>query len=735
MTKKALHSLLLVTLTVLLFITTMPINTAAYKTVITPGGSVSSILEYGNTIDEFIVSGMTTSDYWGIRLTARVTGTTNYEVWLAEEEPNYVIPGLWDNQYTVEFHPSTQNANTRITADGFVYESEVVKYAIGEYRYAVTIPEYAWEDMPLDTAIWYTLELYQGEAPATASSSTSAPAAPITQTPSTTAPSSITPPASGGLSDWAAEQVNQGIGAGLVPPRLQSDYSKAATRAEFAALAVALYEKEFGVIQFSREEWTFNDTNDSNVSKAAYLGIVQGVGGGRFDPDAPLTREQAATMLARLSDALGQPFPMRAATFSDNGSIADWALTAVGRVQAAGIMQGVGDDRFDPSGSYTREQSIVTVVRSYDVVSTTTVRSNNAVSGTIALGEYVSNRDGQPKAYIEILSNNRFVINYVTGSETEKAEGTYTVANNIVTFTVSTSWQNPDTLRFDHDQPRGKLTYNEDFNIGTTEKGHEFIYNLVKASEDIDNDGGTDRDKGGTGGGTDKTGGRGGTDDDGTGSDNGGPNGDKKPTEKERVIITKIIQEKFPMFTGTRTVMRSGGEDYNALVALSESRIDFNGQATAAELRQAAQYSVDYMLSTPAFGDTTPASLKLIWDGYDMLVLRAEAGETYSSEIITIRNDPHLEFVANVTTPIREETFKEDQWGIRPEDFVLFGINGIVHSDDSQDSSEIKLYVGYNSVTGKITLTGELLRKTRYTQTTSDYFELESEETYFHYFN
>lgn len=38
-------------------------------------------------------------------------------------------------------------------------------------------------------------------------------------------------------------------------------------------------------------------------------------------------------------------------------------------MSAAGIMQGVGDGRFSPKGSYTREQAVMTMLRLYDAES------------------------------------------------------------------------------------------------------------------------------------------------------------------------------------------------------------------------------------------------------------------------------------------------------------------------------------------------------------------------------
>jgi len=165
-------------------------------------------------------------------------------------------------------------------------------------------------------------------------------------------------------SSWATASVNAAIAAGIVPAALQSKYTTATTRAEFCALAVALYEKQCGTITARAK---FDDTTDVNVEKMAALGVVNGTGEGKFSPNSQLTREQAATMLARLAAAMGKPQVEIEASFADNAEIASWARTAVGQVQAAGIMGGTGDNKFSPKGSYTREQSILTIMRLYDM--------------------------------------------------------------------------------------------------------------------------------------------------------------------------------------------------------------------------------------------------------------------------------------------------------------------------------------------------------------------------------
>ena len=125
--------------------------------------------------------------------------------------------------------------------------------------------------------------------------------------------------------------------------------------------AVQLYETVTGTQVTGRV--TFTDTTDPNVEKAVYLGIASGVGDGKFNPSGALTREQAAVMLSQLADALGMPLPDAQPDFADTAAVSSWAKPFVGKVKAAGIMSGVGDNKFDPAARYTREQSIITALK------------------------------------------------------------------------------------------------------------------------------------------------------------------------------------------------------------------------------------------------------------------------------------------------------------------------------------------------------------------------------------
>ena len=84
---------------------------------------------------------------------------------------------------------------------------------------------------------------------------------------------------------------------------------------------------------------------------------------------AGLDREQAAVILSNLARALEHPLPQAQHTFSDP-DFSPWAQDAVGQVQSAGIMSGSGNGLFSPQGTYTREQSVVTIMNLYRFMQT-----------------------------------------------------------------------------------------------------------------------------------------------------------------------------------------------------------------------------------------------------------------------------------------------------------------------------------------------------------------------------
>lgn len=170
-----------------------------------------------------------------------------------------------------------------------------------------------------------------------------------------------------GASEWAQPYVYAGITSNIVPDSLQNSYNSPITRADFCALAVATYETVTG--SEIRTRYSFSDTTDINVEKMAGLGVVSGTSDTEFSPDVSINRQEAALILNHLSNSLGYTLPEATATFADAQDISDWARDAVGKVCQAEIMNGTGNDEFSPQNSYTKEQSILTLLKVFTMVS------------------------------------------------------------------------------------------------------------------------------------------------------------------------------------------------------------------------------------------------------------------------------------------------------------------------------------------------------------------------------
>lgn len=104
---------------------------------------------------------------------------------------------------------------------------------------------------------------------------------------------------------------------------------------------------------------TFSDVPASHysykfVEAAAKAELILGTGDGEFGFGANLTRQDMAVLFVR---ALGVDIGGfgKNLTFSDSNSIADYAKDAVGYSVEAGLLNGIGNNSFNPSGAAARQ--------------------------------------------------------------------------------------------------------------------------------------------------------------------------------------------------------------------------------------------------------------------------------------------------------------------------------------------------------------------------------------------
>lgn len=139
------------------------------------------------------------------------------------------------------------------------------------------------------------------------------------------------------------------------------------------------------------EKWYTNA-----ISWAYESGLIAGVGGDRFDPNAPLTREQAAVMLYAFTVNYKKSTSIRDLVsahpamiedlddYSDAKEVGPWARKALQWAIDTGLLSGTRTnpvtnlpDYIAPKGAFTRGQAVVVFSHFYSLVCETTLPLGN----------------------------------------------------------------------------------------------------------------------------------------------------------------------------------------------------------------------------------------------------------------------------------------------------------------------------------------------------------------------
>ena len=191
-------------------------------------------------------------------------------------------------------------------------------------------------------------------------------------------------------SDWALPELQKAQAENLIPDSLNGgDLTKPITRAEFAGVAVKVYENLSGTTVSPAASNPFTDTKDTDVLKALSINVMVGTAADKFSPSVILNRETAATALTRVLKRAYIPgwtyatdsqytlnFTMPP-KFADDAQISDWAKSSVYFMAANEVIKGTGNNKFSPKATTaaetavgyanaTREQALVIAVRMVD---------------------------------------------------------------------------------------------------------------------------------------------------------------------------------------------------------------------------------------------------------------------------------------------------------------------------------------------------------------------------------
>ena len=162
-------------------------------------------------------------------------------------------------------------------------------------------------------------------------------------------------------SRWSYPYIREMYEAGVIDGMTPTTFEPAGnvTRAQFVKMLALLQSADVSAYASG----PFTDVPGDAwyaryVNWAAANAIVNGTSETTFDPNAAISRQDMAVMLYRYAQQYGIALPEQtAAPFTDEGSVAAYALPAVQALHRAGVINGMPDGSFRPYDTATREQA------------------------------------------------------------------------------------------------------------------------------------------------------------------------------------------------------------------------------------------------------------------------------------------------------------------------------------------------------------------------------------------
>ncbi len=169
------------------------------------------------------------------------------------------------------------------------------------------------------------------------------------------------------VTPWAEEAIHKMAGLELVNGTGGNKYSPVAPMTR-GSLATVLHRLSQGKTDY---ETTFKDVAEGKyytegVAWAAKAKVVTGYSEDIFAPDDVITREQLAVMLARYAKLVGMDTKADAKAleaFADGENTGSWAVDGVAWCVANGILKGKGQNNLDPTAKVTRAEVAVMLDR------------------------------------------------------------------------------------------------------------------------------------------------------------------------------------------------------------------------------------------------------------------------------------------------------------------------------------------------------------------------------------
>jgi hypothetical protein len=167
---------------------------------------------------------------------------------------------------------------------------------------------------------------------------------------------------------WAEAEIARMVRLGVISGNPDGSFAPngRVTRAQFATMLVntmvlkKLCYLDAGSVTLPDAErhWA-----REHLAAAVKYGVIKAQEDGSVNPEALITRQEMAVMLAR---ALKLETEGKTAAFGDSGGIALWASGSVAALVENGGMSGFPDGTFHPGDAATKAQAVVSILRAFN---------------------------------------------------------------------------------------------------------------------------------------------------------------------------------------------------------------------------------------------------------------------------------------------------------------------------------------------------------------------------------
>ncbi|MDD3652599.1 MAG: S-layer homology domain-containing protein [Desulfotomaculaceae bacterium] len=178
---------------------------------------------------------------------------------------------------------------------------------------------------------------------------------------------------------WAESEISSWVSKGFVTGYQDGTFKpdNSISRAEF----VTLVNRSFGFTNSANTNFSDVLSTDwfaGEIARAKAVGYVSGYEDGTFRPNAEISRQEVATMLARMLKLEPSTNFAAVSKFKDAGDIPQWSKGFIDAVVSGGLMNGYPDLTFLAGQAITRAEAVITL----DKAVTTSGKSITIQPGT-----------------------------------------------------------------------------------------------------------------------------------------------------------------------------------------------------------------------------------------------------------------------------------------------------------------------------------------------------------------